>query len=91
MVGMALDLTGCSGRMLHPADKSRPKLPQGPMVIVATADHRLSVMRLGNVDEEAAAAFESTCVKPALADVPAARRYSCTVACMCSSRLQYIL
>ena len=70
VVGLALDTTGAGGRMLHPADKSRPRLPQGPLVFVATADARLSVMRLGNLDEELAMRFEASSVKPALAEVP---------------------
>ena len=37
VVGLALDTTGCGGRMLDPADKSRPRLPQGPLALVATA------------------------------------------------------
>ena len=37
--------------MPHPADKSRPPLPQGPTVLVATADHRVTVMRVGHLDD----------------------------------------
>jgi nuclear pore complex protein Nup214 len=72
VVGMSLDLTGCGGPMMHPADRSRPRLPQGPLVLVATADAKLAVMRLGNLDEAAAEAFAATCIAPATADVPAA-------------------
>jgi len=44
-------------RPWQPADKSRPKLRQGPLVLVATADAKLSIMRLGNLDEAAAQMF----------------------------------
>jgi len=44
--------------MLHPADKSRPKLPQGPLVLAATADAKLSLLRLGNIDEVVPARYE---------------------------------
>ena len=64
VVGLALDTTGCGGRMPHPADKSRPKLPQGPLVLVATADARLTCMRLGNMDEDAGVRFEAARVRP---------------------------
>jgi hypothetical protein len=64
VVGLALDTTGCGGRMTHPADKSRPKLPQGPLVLVATADARLTCMRLGNLSEDAGVRFEAARVRP---------------------------
>jgi len=71
VVGLALDTTGCGGRMTHPADKSRPKLPQGPLVLVATADARLTCMRLGNMDEDAGVRFEAARVRPPRAEIPA--------------------
>ena len=70
VVGLALDFTGCGGRMTHPADKSRPKLPQGPLVLVATADARLTCMRLGNLDEDAGVRFEAARVRPPRAEIP---------------------
>jgi nuclear pore complex protein Nup214 len=71
VVGLALDTTGCGGRMTHPADKSRPKLPQGPLVLVATADARLTCMRLGNLSEDAGVRFEAARVRPPRAEIPA--------------------
>ena len=51
VTGLAADHGGRGGRMPHPADKSRPPLPQGPTVLVATADHRVTVMRVGHLDD----------------------------------------
>ena len=70
VVGLALDTTGCGGRMLDPADKSRPRLPQGPLALVATADARLTTMRVGHLDENKAMLYEAACVRPPLAEVP---------------------
>ena len=57
VTGLAADDGGRGGRMLNPADKSRPPLPQGPTVLVATADHRVTVMRVGHLDESVAARY----------------------------------
>ena len=51
VTGLAADHGGRGSRMPHPADKSRPPLPQGPTVLVATADHRVTVMRVGHLDD----------------------------------------
>ena len=57
VTGLAADHGGRGGRMPHPADKSRPPLPQGPTVLVATADHRITVMRVGHLDDAAAGRY----------------------------------
>ena len=70
VVGLCLDRTGCGGRMRDPRDASRPKLPQGPLAVVATADRRITLMRVGNTEEQAAMEYEAACVRPPRAEVP---------------------
>ena len=71
VVGLALDTTGCGGRMTHPADKSRPKLPQGPLVLVATADARLTCMLGTWMRMRACGSRQRACARRAGPRVPA--------------------